>query len=77
MDLASLPVELLEEAKIPMGSFNDVAKAAPGLFWGCFLESLFFYVNQKMVGFEWVGGWGGVFGPPVFFAKKNWLWLLP
>ena len=27
MDLASLPVELLEEAKIPMGSFNDVAKA--------------------------------------------------
>ena len=27
VDLASLPVELLEEAKIPMGSFNDVAKA--------------------------------------------------
>lgn len=31
VDLASLPVELLEEAKIPMGSFNDVAKFAAKL----------------------------------------------
>lgn len=44
MDLASLPVELLEEAKIPMGSFNDVAKAGRG-------PRPFFLVNQKMVGF--------------------------
>lgn len=74
MDLASLPVELLEEAKIPMGSFNDVAKAGRfGLSGRCF----FFLVNKKWLGFEWVGGWGGVFGPPVFFAKNNWLWLLP
>ena len=48
MDLASLPVELLEEAKIPMGSFNDVAKAAGNRLSGrCF----FFFGNQKMVGF--------------------------
>jgi len=31
VDLASLPVELLEEAKMPMGSFNDVAKFAAKL----------------------------------------------
>lgn len=52
MDLASLPVELLEEAKIPMGSFNDVAKAGPPAFSGdVFGRCFFFFGEQKMVGF--------------------------
>ena len=68
VDLASLPVELLEEAKIPMGSFNDVAKAGPPAF----SEMFFFFLwTKKWLGFEWVGGWGGGVWASCFLCKKQ------
>ena len=67
VDLASLPVELLEEAKIPMGSFNDVAKAGPPAFSG----DVFFFGEQKMVGFWMGGGLGWGVWASCFLCKKQ------